>query len=218
MIRKFPLYKILSAIHIVFFTSMLCFGLIFVSGSILLLPSLGAAFKIGKDFLYDELDITNSVIASFFRYLRQSLRLLRHFGVNIVLLLNLAGMIGAARLNSLPLSVATLAIFSLLLTLSLFMVGYFVFVEEKFSTEEVMAAMLLKPLQAVTVMAVMVLCSYFFSGVLAAVLFFAGTFFLFVLEVVVFTSMLYYKKLIGKLDEEDRFAYLVNGNKEKAKK
>lgn len=217
MIRKFPLYKILSAIHIVFFTSMLCFGLIFASASILLLPALGAAFAIGKEFLYDDLDITNSIIASYFRYLKQSLRLLRHFGVNIVLLLNLGGMLGAVRMRSLPLSIISLTFFSILLTLSLYMAGYFVFVDETFSVEEVMMAMFLKPLHAVTVMIVMVLCSYFFSGTLAAILFFMGTFFLFVLEVVVFTSMLYYKKFTGKLDEEDAFAYLVNGKKKDQK-
>ena len=67
MIRETPIYRILCAIHIVFFTSLLCFGTICLSGTILMVPALGASFLIGKDTLYRKLDITDSIIKTYFK-------------------------------------------------------------------------------------------------------------------------------------------------------
>lgn len=215
MIRKAPFYKILSVIHIVFFTSILCFGVIFLTGTLLMLPALGAAFRVGKDLLYDELDVTNSIVALFFRYLKQALHLERFFPVSLMALLNILGIWAAARMENVLYSLVCMVILALLLTLSLYIAGYDTFAGEARSVADVVVAMFLKPLSVVTLLIVMILCVYFFSGTLAAILLFMGTFFLFVTEVVIFITMLYYLKLTEKLDEDDKYAYLVNGKRKK---
>jgi hypothetical protein len=51
MMKQTPLNRIMSAVHIIFFSSLLCFGTICLSGTVLLMPALGASFLIGKDVL-----------------------------------------------------------------------------------------------------------------------------------------------------------------------
>lgn len=215
MIRRAPFYKILSAIHVVFFTSILCFGVICLSGTLLLLPALGAVFRVGKDFLYDELDVTNSIVALFFRYLKQALHLERFFPVSLMVLLNLLGIWAGTRMEKVLYSLACMVILALLLTLALYIAGYDTFAGEARSVADVVVAMFLKPLSVVTILIVMILCIYFFSGTLAAILLFMGTFFLFVIEVVIFITMLYYLKMTDQLDEADKYAHLVNGKRRK---
>lgn len=215
MIKKVPFYKILSAIHVVFFTSILCFGTVFVTGTLLMIPALAAAFKIGKAVLYDELDITNSIVLMYFRYLKESLRLERFVPVNLIMILNMAGMWAAAGMENTPFLIICLVMLAMLLTVSLYIAGYDTFVDHQFQLADVGVSMFIKPLSVITVLIVMILCIYFFSGVLATVLIFTGTFFLFVLEVVIFVTMLYYLDWTGRLDEEDKFAYLVLRAKKK---
>lgn len=217
MIRKVPLYKILSAIHVVFFTSMLCFGITFLTGSLLALPAFGAAFLIGKDWLYDELDITNSIVHSYFSSFKRMWRLMRFFPISLLLLLNMIGIWAASKMNLLPYAVICMAILSILCTMMLFIVGYAVFVAEDFKIYDVILAMFVKPLSIATIFLIMLLAIYFFSGTLAVILFFMGTFFLFVIEVVIFITMLYYLKLTQQLDENEKFAYLVQREDKKEK-
>lgn len=217
MIRKVPLYKILSAIHVVFFTSMLCFGITFLTGSLLALPAFGAAFLIGKDWLYDELDITNSIVRSYFSYFKRMWRLMRFFPIGLLLLLNMVGIWAASKMNLLPYTVVCMAILSILCTIMLYIVGYAVFVAEDFKIYDVILAMFVKPLSIATIFLIMLLAVYFFSGTLAIILFFMGTFFLFVIEVVIFITMLYYLKLTQQLDENEKFAYLVQREDKKEK-
>lgn len=218
MMKKIPLYQILSAIHVVFFTSLLCFGLTFLSGMLLAIPAFAAAFQIGKDWMYDELDINSSIIRGYLGYFRESLRLLRFLPVSLVMVLNLAGILTATKLQSFIYAVICMAIFALLMTVALYIAGYNTFVSKEFKLLDVVIAMFLKPLTIVTIMIIMVLCTYFFSGTLAVILLLMGTFFLFVIEVVIFITMLYYLKLTKQLDEEDKFAYLVSEKRKKCQK
>lgn len=215
MMKKIPFYKILSAVHIVFFTSILCFGIIFLTGTLFLIPALGAAFRIGKMVLYDELDITNSIVRMYFRSVKESLHLEKYVPVNLLMLLNMVGMWAAIRMDAIIYFVICMVILAMLLTLSLYIAGYDTFVGQQFLLEDVGAAMFQKPLSVAAVLIVMILCIYFFSGMLAAILICMGTFFLFVLEVVIFVAMLYHLDWLGKLDEEDKFAYLILRAKKK---
>lgn len=213
MIKKAPFYKILSGVHIVFFSSICCFGIVFLSGTLLMIPAFGAAFQLGKDAMYDELDVTNSIVAKFFCYLKDALGLMRFIPINIIMLLNIAGMWVAVKLHMVWILFSCMAIVSLMLTVALYIAGYFVFVQKKFSMTEAVVAMMIKPLSVMTIFAIMILFTYFFSGILVTILMFVGTFFLFVAEIVIFITMLYYRKVSGQLDEEDKFAYLVSGKK-----
>lgn len=213
MIKKVPFYKILSGVHVVFFSSVFCFGTVFLSFTLLMIPALGAVFQLGKDVLYGEIDITDSVAAKFFCYLKDAMGLMRFLPVNLIMLLNIAGIWVAVKLHIPWILFSCLAIVSLMLTISLYIAGYFAFVKEKFSLAEAAVAMMIKPLSVMSIFAIMILFTYFFSGILVTILMFMGTFFLFVTELVIFITMLHYLKMCGQLDLEDKFAYLITGKK-----
>lgn len=213
MKRESLFYKILSGIHIVFFTSILCFFTILLSGTFLLLPVLGAAFMIGKDIIYKVININDSIVKKYFVYLKRSFKLMKFIPVHIIMLLNVAGMILSAQEENLVYSVVCLAIIAFLLVFMLYTAGYFVFFSEKVDLIEVLLVMLLKLNYLLPVFAGMVFCVFFFSSTLLAILCFCGSFFVFAVEAVVFIQILYYKKILGVLDENDEFAYLVNRSK-----
>jgi hypothetical protein len=215
MTRESLFYKILSGIHVVFFTSLLCGGTIFLSGTLLLLPVLGGAFRIGEDVIYKRLNITDSIIRTYFRYLKESLPLLKFLPIHVLLLFNGAAMLIAGRAGNTAYSVLCLVIASFLLVFMLYLAGYHVFAGRKVNAIETAFCMLLKPQLLIPIFAVTVLAGAFFSGVLLVILLFTGTFFLFAVEEVIFIQMLYFKRLTGNLKEEDEFAYLVYGRSEK---
>ncbi len=70
--------------------------------------------------------------------------------------------------------------------------------------------MLVKPLSVLSIFTAMLLLTYFFSGLVAAVLVLMGTFFLFVIELVIFMTMLKYRQMSGQLDEGDKYAYMLD--------
>ncbi len=210
MTRESLLYKILSGIHIVFFSSLLCFGTIFLSGTILLLPALGAAFLIGKEAIYKDLDINNSIVKSYFTYLKSSLSLIKFLPINLMIALNIAGMLLLGKRENIIYSVICLMITAFLLAFLLYTAGYYTFVNPKVNLQEVAIGMFLKPQLFIPVFIIMVLGVAFFSGILLVLLLLSGAFFLFVLEVLIFIGLLSFKKLAGTLDEKEEYAYLVN--------
>jgi hypothetical protein len=215
MTRESFFYKILSGVHIVFFTSLLCGLTMLMSGTLLMLPVLSAAFFIGKDVIYRKININDSIVMTYFKYLKESLPLMKFIPINLIMLLNAAGMFMAVKANNTIYSVVCLAFISFLIVFMLYIAGYYVFVNKNFNALEAAVCMLLKPQFLIPVFAVMVVNSVFVSVTLLIILLFTGTFFLFALEVIVFIHILYFKKLTGNLGEEDDFAYLVNRERKK---
>ena len=218
MKRESLLYKILSAIHIVFFTSILCFGLIFLSGTILLIPALCAAFKIGKEVLSKKIDITDSTIKTYLVEFKNAIGTLRFLPLNLILLLNVAGMWYSGLNENLTYYVICLMITAFLLTYCLYIAGYRCFVDEKFKLMDVAFAMLFKPMFLIPLFAAMVLLTFYFGAIPAIILFLMGTFFLFALEVAILIHLLYFEDMLGKLEEDNEFRYLIKSDKGENKK
>lgn len=220
MTRDTLFYKILSAIHIVFFTSILFMGTIIITGTLLILPAIGAVFLIGKDALYKDLNVNDSIIKTYFKYLRSSMSLLRFFPVNLVMILNVIGMIIAAGINNTIYAVVCLTFVSFLLVLMFYLAGYFTFINKKVDLMDSFLCMLLKPLFLIPIFVVMIICGFYFSIAMLIILFLTAAFFLFAIEVVIFIQTLYYRKLTGNLDDEEEFAYLITNkaNDHKGKK
>ncbi len=209
MTKSTLFYKILSAIHIVFFTSILCMGTIIITGTLLMLPAIGAVFLIGKDALYKKLNVNDSIIKTYFIYLKTAMLLLKFFPVNLIMILNVAGMIIAAGTNNTIYAVVCLTFVSFLLVFMFYIAGYFAFINNKVNLMDSFFCMLLKPQFLIPIFAIMVICGFYFSIAMLIILFLTGTFFLFAIEVVIFIQTLYYRKLIGNLDEDEEFAYLI---------
>lgn len=210
MTKSTLFYKIISAIHIVFFTSILCMGTIIFTATLMMLPAIGAAFLIGKDALYKKLNVNDSIIKTYFTYLKTAMVLLKFLPVNLVLILNVAGMIIAAGTNHTIYAVVCLTFVSFLLVLMFYIAGYFVFINNKVNLMDLFLCMLFKPQFLIPIFAIMVICGFYFSIAMFVILFITGAFFLFAIEVVIFMQTLYYRKLIGNLDEDEEFAYLIN--------
>jgi len=209
MVRENLLYKIMSYIHIVLFVSLGCALTIVLSGSLLLLPSLAAVFKIGREVLYKEADVTDSIVKKYFCCLKDSMKLMKFVGVDLIMLLNIASLYLFAGEQGIGLSVAVLSIAAFLLVFQLYIAGFYVFVRKAFTLEEAAFAMLSRPMFLIPLFAAMVLLLFFFNLTIAIILLFAGAFGIFALEVPVFIQMLGYKKMKGTLDESEKFYYLV---------
>lgn len=208
MIKEGILYKILSAIHFVFYTSILCFGMTFLSVGIMLIPSLIAAFSIGRDYLYDTLNINDSIIKTYCSYFKQGWKAMRYLYITLLMLLNILGMVVALQMNSF-FAIICMVNVVLLLVIQLYIAGYVVFVEARPTMSEVIVSMLYKPQFLFTVYLVMLLTVVTANLVTYTVLFFTGTFFLFVLELLIFIQLLYLKKDRNLLEEDEKFLYLL---------
>ncbi len=214
MIRDSIFYKVLSAIHIVFFTSILSFGLIYLSFGILVIPSLAATFFIGRDYLYKKYDITDSIIKVYFGYFKKSLKLMKFIPVYLIFLINIGGMLVAGKSENMIYSIVCLSFSAFLLTFVLYIAGYYTFIGKEINLVEVLFIMFLKPYLLIPVFIIMILCIFFFSLVFMAVSLIVGGFFLFVLEVIIFIQVLFYKKACDKLGEEE-YAFLITGKNKK---
>lgn len=208
MMKESLLYKVMSAIHVILFTSVLCFGITLLSGTLLMIPSIAAAFVIGKTLIYNQFDINESIIKGFFKEFKKALCLLRFIPVNLIMLVNIAGIIVAAKLGMMIYSVLCLMIISLLLTMIFYIAGFHVFINHKLTLTEVAFCMFFKPTLLVPIFSGMVIFVFFFQALIAKILLVSGCFFLFIIELVIFLHMLYYKQLNG-IEEEGEYAELV---------
>lgn len=202
-------YKTVSFIHIFFFLSILCFGTIFLTLTIFMVPALTAAFMIGKELIYREYDITDSLIKKYFRYLKQTLPLMKYAVINLVAALNIAGIIAGINMGQTGYAIACLTITAILYTLILYTAGYYTFIEQKFTLTDVFICMMYKPGLMIPVVVVMILMIFFFRMLMAKILMVIGAFPVLVLEVVILLHILHYRKLRGELSEDDMYAHLV---------
>lgn len=164
MIRETPFYKFVSAVHIVFFSSLLCSLTICLSGTILLFPAIGASFYIGRDIIYKKLDISDSIVKTYFVYLKASMKLLRFFSVNTIIVLNIICMVIMANSGHYTYSVICLVITALLLSFMFYIAGYHTFVNEKINLTEVVISMFTKVHLLIMIFIVMILCVMFFQA------------------------------------------------------
>jgi hypothetical protein len=190
-------------------------GTIILSGTLLMLPALGAVFVIGKDAIYKDLNINDSIIKTYFKYLKSALTLMKFFPIHLIMLLNVAGMLIAASSNNIVYTVVCLTLISFLVVLMFYIAGFFTFITSNVNIMEVLISMLFKPQFLMPVFIITVLCGFYFSFAMLIVLSLAGTFFLFAIEVIIFIQMLYYRKLTGNLKEDEEFAYLINRQNKK---
>ena len=213
MMKSTILNKILYAIHITFFSSILCFGIVFLSGGLLMIPAFAAAFMLGRSIIYKEFDITDSVIKKYLIYFKESLHLMKYVLLNVMMLLNMVGVMIGGTYHMEGYTIICLCIVAILLMMVIYLAAYHAFIDKKFTLAEVAICMLYKPAYMMIVFMLMVLGVFFFSIRMAAVLVFAGTVVLFLIELLTFLHMLHYKKLCGKLEGEKYASLVIEKNK-----
>lgn len=114
----------------------------------------------------------------------------------------------AVKLEMTMYAVLCLVIIALLLTMIFYIAGFYVFIANKMTLVEVAFCMFYKPTLLIPLFSAMVIFTFFFQGLIVKILLASGFIFLFIIELVVFLHMLYYKQLNG-IEEEGEYAQLV---------
>ncbi len=207
MMRESRIYKISAAVHIVFFISILSFLTTVLSGTVLLLPALGAVFLVGKEVIYKRINIYDSIVKTYFKYLRQAIKLMKFLPVQLIMILNAVGMVISAANNHPAYSVLCLSVLSILLAFLMYLAGCFTFLNEKVNSMEVILIIFLKPQYFLSVFAGIVLYVFFFSVTLLAVLAFCGAVFIIAAQAVILIPVTHYKKMAGIPEEKEDFPF-----------
>ena len=90
----------MSAIHLIVVLSIVCFGTIILSLGILLIPALTSAFIVGKDVIYKRYDVYDGLVKRFFSGLASEMRMMRYFPLQLIIIIQLAGIYAAEKGNN----------------------------------------------------------------------------------------------------------------------
>ena len=97
MKKKIDLTFLTTAVHLIAVLSAVCFGTIYLSLGILLIPALTSAFLVGKDVIYKQFDVYDSLSKRFFRQLKEEMHTMRYFPIQLVFVLQAVGIYAAGR-------------------------------------------------------------------------------------------------------------------------
>ena len=201
--KESKLTAIMSFIHVAVVLSLLTFGTIYLSLSILALPALTAAFTIGREIIYRRFSVYGSLAGQFFSYLKDNMRTLRYFPVQLAVLLQFAGIAAAGRTGFDALVYPMTAFSALLLTLMIYTIGYHVFCAPLPDIVHAAVAMFFKLRYMLAVWVLMILAEALAGVKLLSVMLIAGAVPLLAVEIVVFIALTSYKKARSELSEED---------------
>lgn len=204
MKNKVTLTAIMSAIHLIVVLSIVCFGTIFLSLGILLIPALTSAFIVGKDVIYKRYDVYDGLIKRFFKGLTSEIGMMRYFPLQLIILIQLAGMYAAEKVGMNFLMYLMIACISFVLTLIVYVVAYHVFYSEKPTVTEVLIAMFYRVHFFLLVWVAMLLVTTLFRVKLMGVFVLVGTIALLLVETVAFLGILGFKNLRKELTAEEK--------------
>lgn len=204
MKKKLDLSTIMSGIHLIFVLSIVCFGITYLTLGILALPALTSAFSAGREVFYGEYNVYDSVIKKFFAGMKKEMRMMRYFPLQLLIILQTAGMYAVGRVGINMLFVPMLICSSFILTLLVYIMAYHIFYSELPKITEVLIAMFYRLRYFLLIWVLMMLTAMYFGTVFAAVLFFAGAAAVFLLEGAAMLGILAFKRLKNELSDEDK--------------
>lgn len=204
MKKKLDLSSIMAAIHLIAVLSVVCFGTIFLTLSILAIPALTAAFVIGRDVIYKQFDVHDGLVKRFFSELAAQMGMMRYFPLQLLILLQTAGMYGAEKTGLTYLSYPMLICISFLCALIVYVIAFHLFYSPKPTVTAVIIAMMYRVHYFLIVWILTVLAAVFFSLKLMAILLLAGALLILGVEICAFLGIMGYKKLRKELTEEEK--------------
>lgn len=203
MKKKLDLATLLSAVHLCFVMSIVCFSVTYLSLGILALPALTSAFRTGRDVIYKKYDIYDSVVKTFFKRMKTEMRMMRYFPIQFIIILQAVGIYAAGKVEMDFLVIPLVVGIASLLTLLIYIAAYHVFYSELPSVADVVIAMFYRIQYMTIIWMLMLLASVFFGTVFIAVSLFIGAIALFAVEAVAFLGITAFRKLKGELTEEE---------------
>lgn len=203
MKKKIDLSSIMSMIHLVFFLSLCCFGTMYLTAGVLAIPSLTSAFVIGKDIIFKRFDINDGLVKRFFSEMVSELRMMRYFPIQLLIILQAAGIYAAEKTGMTFLVYPMVACISFCGVLIIFVSACRVFIPKPMSITEIIIAMLYRIQYFLIIWVLMILCVLLFGTVMLGIFLFAGTLLLLAVETVAFLDLLSFKKAADMLSEEE---------------
>lgn len=167
-------YKALSFLHLIVVLSLVFFGTTLCSGTLLFLPSLCGAFSIGRDLLEGRFNVYDGLVKRFYKELFHYRKIMRYFPAQIILVLQLVGILVFREQLSFFMRSGMLAIGALMLTIMCYICGYAVFLKENIRCEEVVIKMFMQVGILISLFALMILILLFFRLKAVPVLLLAG--------------------------------------------
>jgi len=204
MKNKVTLTAIMSAIHLIVVLSIVCFGTIFLSLGILLIPALTSAFIVGKDVIYKRYDVYDGLIKRFFKGLISEIGMMRYFPLQLLIIIQLVGMYATEKVGMNYLVYLMIACISFVLTLIVYVVTYHIFYSETPTLTEVIIAMFYRVHFFLLVWVAMLLITALFGVKLVGVFMLVGTIVVLLVETVAFLGILGFKNLKKELTNEEK--------------
>lgn len=204
MKKKLDLSTITAAVHLVAVLSIVCFGTIYLTLSILAIPALTAAFVIGKDVIYKQYDVHDGLVKRFFTELSSQMGMMRYFPLQLLILLQTAGIYGAEKTGLTYLSYPMLVCISFVCALIVYVIAYHIFYSPKPPITAVIIAMMYRVQYFIIVWLLTVLSAVLFSVKLMGILLIAGAVLVLGAEICAFLGIMGYKKLRKELSDEEK--------------
>lgn len=204
MKNKVTLTAIMSAIHLIVVLSIVCFGTIFLTLGILLIPALTSAFIVGKDVIYKRYDVYDGLIKRFFKGLASEIGMMRYFPLQLIMIIQLAGIYAAEKVGMSFLMYLMVACISFVLTLIVYTITYHISYKPKPTVTEVLVAMFYRVHFFLLVWVAMLLITTLFGVKLMGVFIFVGTIAVLLVETVAFLGILAFKNLKKEVTDEEK--------------
>ena len=200
MIKENRIYKTLVGIHVVFFTSLLCFGITYLSGTLLMIPALCATFHIGKMIFYRKLDINDSIIKNYWIKFKEGMKMLKFLPFQFIIILNILSIIINKELGIM--SYFSMAIVAFLGVYLLYACEYYTFIDEQMGYTDVLIYMFYNPFYVVTLFILSLLGLLYMNIGILKWLLIIGSVIVFIIEFLMVVQVATYKKAF-KLFKED---------------
>ncbi|MBQ7991204.1 MAG: hypothetical protein IJ251_09180 [Oscillospiraceae bacterium] len=114
--KRSAFYNVMNYIHVFFWLSFFAFLTIYLTLGILLIPSLMSVFTVGREVIFGEYDMTDSIIKRFFGGVKANLGMMRYFPLQIIFCLEAVGVYAGNMAGMKVISYICTAIMGLIIT------------------------------------------------------------------------------------------------------
>lgn len=182
-------FKALSMIHLVAVLSLCFMASCLVSLTILLLPATCAVFAVGRELIEGRYNVYDGLLKAFWKEMSRYKKSLRFLPAWLLVVLQAAGIWAAQNMGLFYLQVVLLAGGAFLLTYMFYACAYIVFFDEGVRCEVVLVKMFRRIGILASLFCLMVLVLVFFQLRFLPALALCGSFFLLVVEAVIYTTL-----------------------------
>ena len=196
-------YNILNYVHVFFWLGIFAFLTIYISLGFLLIPSLTSVFVIGKEIIFGDYDMTDSVFKRFFGGVKNNIGMMRYFPLQIIFCMEGVGIYAANMANMKVIAYICTALMGLILTYIIFVCLCKVHFEQKCDLITVAVIMLYSLPYMITIWLIMTLFCLFIGPVVMIISLFVGALALVLMQGAALVGILHFKEKTSSLSEAE---------------